>query len=750
MAKMNLLAALQAALEATKDYVDDNHYNQTEVDALLDTKSDEGHTHNYLPLSGGTIESAEFAPLKIKNAGSDSLLLDTTTDDLGQSSNYFFQLPYTLDIKVGETYTLVSGDRTVTTVCKTGSDNDTVLEFWNAGSGIDVMVRANYNGSKGAYEKNTTYVAHMYNPVPDFKIYAPSTGDTTSGPAISFENGDDPLGHLCIEERNGSFLRYNSNASSSYTIIDEENYSNIINCESIGAAKADHGTHVTYATNAPKANGTAAVGSINRVAREDHIHPLQTSVSGNAGSANKVNQSLIIKLNSGETEGTDLFTFNGSAAKTIDLTPDSLGLSAAGHSHDDIYYTETEINTKLGEVQDNIQSAIDGYKGAIDGAKKELQTAINNEATSRSNADNALDARLDVLEGSGAGSVAKALSDAKSYADTKVAALVDSAPGTLDTLNELAAALGNDPNFATTIATQIGKKADKSHGNHVPTTQTANNAVFLRNDNTWATITPTNIGAAAAEHGTHVTYDDTNKPKAAGTAACGTSGKVARADHVHPLQTSVSGNAGSANKVNNALSIQLNGGTATTFDGSAVKSINITPASIGAAAAHSHDAYVNKNAFANIKVGETTVAADAVQDTVELVAGTNVTITPDATNDKITIAAKDTVYTHPNSGATAGSYGPSANATPGYGSTFNVPYLTVNAAGHVTAISTKTVKIPALNNTWRGVQDNLTSTAADQSLSANQGKVLKGLVDGKADMIEDTELTAMLTTVFGS
>ena len=35
-------------------------------------------------------------------------------------------------------------------------------------------------------------------------------------------------------------------------------------------------------------------------------------------------------------------------------------------------------------------------------------------------------------------------------------------------------------------------------------------------------------------------------------------------------------------------------------------------------------------------------------------------------------------------------------------------------------------------NTWRGVQDNLTSSATDQSLSANQGKVLKGLIDGKA------------------
>lgn len=51
------------------------------------------------------------------------------------------------------------------------------------------------------------------------------------------------------------------------------------------------------------------------------------------------------------------------------------------------------------------------------------------------------------------------------------------------------------------------------------------------------------------------------------------------------------------------------------------------------------------------------------------------------------------------SGATAGSYGPSANATPGYGSTFNVPYITVDAKGRVTAISTKTVKIPASDNT---------------------------------------------------
>jgi hypothetical protein len=38
--------------------------------------------------------------------------------------------------------------------------------------------------------------------------------------------------------------------------------------------------------------------------------------------------------------------------------------------------------------------------------------------------------------------------------------LIDAAPGTLNTLNELAAALGDDPNFAATITTAIGLKLE--------------------------------------------------------------------------------------------------------------------------------------------------------------------------------------------------------------------------------------------------------------------------------------------------
>ena len=50
---------------------------------------------------------------------------------------------------------------------------------------------------------------------------------------------------------------------------------------------------------------------------------------------------------------------------------------------------------------------------------------------------------------------------AKEYIDTSIASLVDSAPGTLNTLNELAKALGNNEAFATTVTTQIAAKYTK-------------------------------------------------------------------------------------------------------------------------------------------------------------------------------------------------------------------------------------------------------------------------------------------------
>lgn len=146
-----------------------------------------------------------------------------------------------------------------------------------------------------------------------------------------------------------------------------------------------------------------------------------------------------------------------------------------------------------------LQSNIDAEETRALAAEAALSAAIASETSSRESADTALDARLDIIEGTGVGSVYKAevdanqyadsivlvektraetaeaalsaaitaeeaariagdsstLSSANSYTDTKIAALVDAAPALLDTLNELAAALGDDPNFATSIANSV-------------------------------------------------------------------------------------------------------------------------------------------------------------------------------------------------------------------------------------------------------------------------------------------------------
>lgn len=52
-----------------------------------------------------------------------------------------------------------------------------------------------------------------------------------------------------------------------------------------------------------------------------------------AVSANHTDNSMTIQLNGGGTEGTNKFTFNGAAAKAINITPASIGAATSGHDH---------------------------------------------------------------------------------------------------------------------------------------------------------------------------------------------------------------------------------------------------------------------------------------------------------------------------------------------------------------------------------------------------------------------------------
>lgn len=142
-------------------------------------------------------------------------------------------------------------------------------------------------------------------------------------------------------------------------------------------------------------------------------------------------------------------------------------------------------------------------------------------------------------------------------------------------------------------------------------------------------------GKAAASHGTHVEFDSTNTPKMDGTAAFGTSTRVARADHVHPTDTS------------RASKTEFDAHVAdTTKHITSTERTNWNAAYTHSQTAHApSNAEKNQNAFSNVKVGSTTVAADTATDTLTLVAGTNVQITADANGDSITISATDTKVT---------------------------------------------------------------------------------------------------------
>lgn len=105
----------------------------------------------------------------------------------------------------------------------------------------------------------------------------------------------------------------------------------------------------------------------------------------------------------------------------------------ASYVHTDNNYTTTEKN-KLAGIEAG---------ATADQTASEILTAIKTVDGSGSGLD------ADLLDGQDG-------SYYTTYTDNAIAGLVDTAPTTLDTLNELAAALGDDPNFATTVATNIG------------------------------------------------------------------------------------------------------------------------------------------------------------------------------------------------------------------------------------------------------------------------------------------------------
>ena len=286
------------------------------------------------------------------------------------------------------------------------------------------------------------------------------------------------------------------------------------------------------------------------------------------------------------------------------------GKSDANHNHDDKYYTESEIDSKLSNKADSehnhdseyatkTHNHNDDYYGKTAGETlastldeiKEDVDAFFKDATISTEAKDTLKEIQDYITSdvSAAAEMTASINN-KSDKDHKHAiADVTNLQSSLDakvptSIKVNGKALSSDITLSasdvsayskTEVDNKLSGKADSSHGNHVPATQTASNKTFLRNDNTWATVTPANIGAAASSHnhtvseitdltatatelnymdgvtsnvqsqldgkadsshGTHVTYS-TTAPVMDGTASVGSASTVARSDHKHPVDT---------------------------------------------------------------------------------------------------------------------------------------------------------------------------------------------------------------------
>jgi hypothetical protein len=176
---------------------------------------------------------------------------------------------------------------------------------------------------------------------------------------------------------------------------------------------------------------------------------LTGNVTGNASTATTLETSRKIEL-VGDVTGEVMF--NGSQNVQITATLDG------------DFATDAEVATAKGEAI--ADAAADATSKANAAQAAAISTAASDATTKANAAENAAkaytDARETAITTAYQSYADTAESDAKAYADQKVADLVDSAPALLDTLNELAAAIGDDANFAANLATSVGEKVAKA------------------------------------------------------------------------------------------------------------------------------------------------------------------------------------------------------------------------------------------------------------------------------------------------
>ena len=162
---------------------------------------------------------------------------------------------------------------------------------------------------------------------------------------------------------------------------------------------------------------------------------------------------------------------------TADLVGDVTGQVSdlSNHDSDDVaegstnlYFTDERAETAMAGLYDPAGSAANAYSNALADAEDYADGLATNydPAGSAANAlsdaedytDNALSNAVTTLETYADFAAGNALADAEDYTDSAISNLIANAPALLDTLNEIAAAIGDDANFVGTITNLVADK----------------------------------------------------------------------------------------------------------------------------------------------------------------------------------------------------------------------------------------------------------------------------------------------------
>ena len=345
-------------------------------------------------------------------------------------------------------------------------------------------------------------------------------------------------------------------------------------------------------------------------------------------------ENLVIKLNGGTEEGTNQFTFDGSAAKTVNVTPDSIGAAASDHdhTHDDITDFDDAVTALIPSIPTSlpnphaitftgaVEETYDGSSaktvniptsGATD---SDLIIQLNGglqEDTNKFTFDGSQDKTVNITPSSiGAATEEHTHThDDISDFDNAVTELIPAIPTKL-------------PNpYAITFTGAIDDTYDGSEAKsiNIPETSPTNEDLIIKLNNgaeegtsqftfdgsaaKTVNITPTTIGAAASDHDhTHDDITDFDDAVSALIPSIPTSLPnpyaitfTGATEDTYDGSSAKTVNIPETSPTDENLIIKFNGGNTEgsskfTFDGSAAKTVNITPSAIGAAASsHTHN-----------------------------------------------------------------------------------------------------------------------------------------------------------------